>query len=145
MRLRIELGGVRKLLDQLDDLGEDVEAITRQVVQDLAEDTRVEAVRGIQSGPASGSTYTRGNVSHTASAPGEYPMSDTGRLASSVQVEVELSGPRPRADVGTNIEYGPMLEFGTSRMAARPWLLPSFNKAKLMVEQDLKDMLEARL
>jgi len=46
--------------------------------------------------------------------------------------------------VGTNVQYGTMLEFGTSRMAARPWLLPSFEKAKVGIEKELKIRLEAK-
>lgn len=52
------------------------------------------------------------------SAPGEPPAKQTGRLRASVAWEVAGLVAR----VGTNVRYGRWLEFGTSRMAARPWL-----------------------
>jgi hypothetical protein len=87
-----------------------------------------------------------GNLSptHRASAPGQYPATDTGRLASSVMVNL----PTPASmtgEVGTNVLYGKWLEFGTTRMAARPWLLPSFTQAKIGIEKKLRDNLEARI
>ncbi|MEE9401255.1 MAG: HK97-gp10 family putative phage morphogenesis protein [Dehalococcoidia bacterium] len=30
--------------------------------------------------------------------------------------------------IGTNVEYGPYVEFGTSKMAARPYLRPAFDE-----------------
>ena len=47
--------------------------------------------------------------------------------------------------VGTNIIYGAYLEFGTSKMAARPWLERSFRKAAEGVAKELKAKLEAQL
>ena len=32
------------------------------------------------------------------------------------------------AEVGTNAEYGPALEFGTARMAARPFMRPAVDE-----------------
>ena len=112
-----------------------------EVVTNLAVDTQREAVQGIQRGPATGAVRPDGS---RASAPGEYPMSDTGRLANNVVANLPTSG-NISAEVGTNIQYGRYLEFGTSRMAARPWLLPSFNKAKAGVEGKLKRAIERAL
>jgi len=79
---------------------------------------------------------------HQASAPGQYPATDTGRLVSSVRMLPDVG---TSYVVGTNVEYGRWLEFGTSRMAARPWLLPSFERAKIGVERELRARLEAKL
>ena len=80
-------------------------------------------------------------MTHIASAPGQYPASDTGRLAGSIKAIISGT----TAIVGTNVAYGPMLEFGTSRMAARPWLLPSFKAASIGLEKGLKAAIEARV
>ncbi len=62
-------------------------------------------------------------IAHQASAPGEAPAIDTGTLKGSIRVEME---PRDLvAIVGTDVEYAPHLEFGTSRMAPRPYLGPA--------------------
>ena len=97
------------------------------------------SVKRIQNGPASGIVYElyEPRRTHQASAPGEPPMSDTGRLASSMQFEIDgLTG-----YVFTPVEYGPYLEFGTSRMAARPFLLPSVEEQREPFREALKGIL----
>src|SRR5262245_4431712 len=56
-----------------------------------------------------------------ASAPGEHPHAQSGRLRGSVSYSTDPASLTLR--VGTNVEYGGFLEHGTSRMAARPFLL----------------------
>lgn len=143
--IKIELDGLQQLLGQLKSLSEDAQDTLEQVKMDLAFDTQAFAITGIQRGPKSGRTYVRGSVTHTASAPGQYPASDTGRLANSIGVASDIRDRGASITVGTAVAYGPMLEFGTSRMAARPWLLNSFERAKIGVEKELKARLEARI
>lgn len=141
-KITIDAEGINKLLAQLK--GIDGDEVVLDAITDIVTDTHALAVAGIQRGPKTGARYRRGGVVHQASAPGQYPASDTGRLASNVRFEL----PTPSnltGRVGTNIAYGPYLEFGTSRMAARPWLLPSFEQAKIGVERELKAKLEGRL
>jgi phage gpG-like protein len=142
--IKVEMDGLQQLLSQLKAVGAASDTVILETMTDLVTDTQAFAIQGIQRGPKSGRTYRRGNVVHTASAPGQYPATDTGRLASSVRAELPTEASMT-ARVGTSVAYGPMLEFGTSRMAARPWLLPSFQKAKIGVEQELRARLEARL
>lgn len=144
MSVNIELDGLDKLLADLQRLGAAGEEVVEDTITDLVLDTHQKAVDGIQRGPKTGRVYRRGNVTHQASAPGEYPASDTGRLASNVRFELPQGG-NMVGRVGTNIQYGAHLEFGTSRMAARPWLLPSFEKAKVGVTKELKAKLEGRI
>lgn len=55
------------------------------------------------------------------SPPGEPPYKQTGRLRASVIREVDEN--EFKARVGTNLEYGKHLEFGTSQgLLPRPWL-----------------------
>lgn len=158
MRLQVEIDGISQLSRQLADLVGDADAVMTETITRVVMDTRNNAVQGIQRGPKTGSTYTttfwtdaqgrvrpgRDRVPHTASAPGQYPASDTGRLANNVDFQLPQPG-RMQGIVGTNIVYGRYLEFGTSRMAARPWLLPSFEKAKGGVEARLKKAIERRI
>ena len=62
------------------------------------------------------------------SRPGNPPARDSGRLEESLFVEVDKAGLSAR--IGTDLDYGRHLEFGTSRMAARPWLFPTFERLK---------------
>jgi len=66
------------------------------------------------------------NVMYTASAPGEYPASATGRLRSSVGVKVKGT----EGYIGTDIEYGLCLEKKPASKGGREWLRPSLQQAK---------------
>jgi len=59
-----------------------------------------------------------------ASRPGQPPHRVTGALADSTAVR--RGGNGLSAAVGSDLGYAAQLEFGTTRMAARPWLRPSF-------------------
>ena len=156
--INVSLDGMQQLLNQMKKLGADADAVVLKTITDLVVQTQALAKIGIQRGPKSGRVYDtrfwtdaqgrlrRGEPrpSHQASAPGQYPASDSGRLASSVMIDLPTPGGLT-GRVGTNVQYGPMLEFGTSKMAARPWLLPSFTQAKINVEKKLKAQLEARI
>ena len=51
---------------------------------------------------------------------------DTGRLRSSIaKPELGRDGRGLFARVGTDVEYAPYVELGTSRMSARPFLRPA--------------------
>ena len=82
-----------------------------------------------------GETYMKGknrDIPHVASAPGEPPAVDTGRLRASIHMEIEegvrskktltVGSVRSKGTGGTLVEYGDYLEFGTSKMAPRPWV-----------------------
>lgn len=70
--------------------------------------------------PGSGELYGK----HRASAPGEPPAPDTGRLRAATQADeqVRRDGDDLVGRVVANTEYAAALEVGTERMAARPFL-----------------------
>lgn len=55
---------------------------------------------------------------------------DTGRLRSSITNELGQDSQGLVATIGTNVEYAPYVELGTSRMAAQPFLLPALEAAQ---------------
>ena len=140
-RVEIKLEGLDDLFADFKRLGEISDDLLVEAINDVADDTQQFAVDGIKRGPASGKP--RGDGS-SASAPGQYPMSDTGRLMGNIKT-ILATPANIRAKVGTNIIYGAYLEFGTSKMAARPWLERSFRQAAEGVAKELKAKLEARL
>lgn len=83
-----------------------------------------DSVKSIQRGSKTGRIYKKGGVFHQASAPGESPASDTGRLAG----DIDIINKGLTATVGTALEYGRFLEHGTMRIAERPWLRPAIDK-----------------
>lgn len=68
----------------------------------------------ILSGPKSGRTYG----AHRASAPGESPASETGELVNGFSVTSRPGG----AEVHNSAEHWSLLEYGTSKMAPRPFV-----------------------
>ena len=90
---------------------------------------------GINTGPASGKKRRDGS---RASAPGEYPMADTGELASKVSFDI-------RGNTGiftSSAPYSKHLEYGTQNMKARPFMFTSLEKNRRRI---LKMFKEARL
>lgn len=117
--------------------------------------------------------YRRGKRIHYSAIPGTYPAIDYGRLRASVSYNYTNSGmiraiiKKPAKNsqtddsmgqptssdpdtqilvVGTNVKYGRYLEFGTSRMGARPWLIPKFEQlkfaARMILEAPMDKMLK---
>ena len=97
-----------------------------------------DAVMSVQRGPKTGRKYGK----HRASAPGEAPASDTGRLASSIVMIEEDAGLSWRILAKT--KYALYLEFGTQgrvmdggrvgRIEPRPFMLPAFEKNKAAID-----------
>lgn len=80
-----------------------------------------------------GRVYKRGARTHTASAPGNAPASDTGRLRGAVDTQVTVTSREVIGTISANTEYALPLELGTSKMAARPFLRPAIEKNKAKI------------
>ena len=89
-----------------------------------------EMKKSISSGAKSGKKY--GN--HTSSAPGQSPANWTGKLLRSIKVQKS----KGIAFVYVTAKYAEFLEFGTSKMRARPFIIPAFIKTKKMILDRLK-------
>ncbi len=82
-------------------------------------------------GPTSGRTRVRGSARYFSSPPGAFPGVRTGMLRNSVAfASPDSLGTPLHAAYGTAVKYGRMLEFGTSRMPARPWIVRSAFQAR---------------
>ncbi len=92
-----------------------------------------DARKSIQRGSRSGETVTIGGKTHTRSAPGEPPKTDTGRLVSNIFSILDAD--KQGVTIGTDILYGKILEFGSSKMGARPWLQPAFDRMKPKIRE----------
>lgn len=69
----------------------------------------------------------------------DYPAVDTGRLRNSITFEVDKK--EPAVYIGTNVEYGPYVELGTSKMPPRPFLKPAATEHS----EEYKRIMEAAL
>jgi len=140
--IKLNLTGVKPLNRKLDSLKVEANAITKQMISTTAAATRDNAVNGIKRPPKTGEVYTtrfytnkQGRAipygtrpAHQASAPGQYPADDTGLLAANINITTTNLGLTAR--VGTPLMYGRYLEYGTSKMHARPWLRPSLQRTR---------------
>ena len=115
--------------------GEIKQAVSRAVVGTALE-LQGNIKTSIAQGPASGRTYEKYNPrrTHTASAPGQPPMTDTGRLVNSIEFDKigDLT-----ATVGSKLAYATYLEYGTSRMnfaggvgGPRPFFRPAIEEIR---------------
>ncbi|MEE9209070.1 MAG: HK97 gp10 family phage protein [Kiloniellales bacterium] len=112
MSVRVTVSGAGRFAARLDRLADQVAWAVQAAVEEGAQDLRREA-RDILSIAGRGE----------ASAPGEPPRRQTGALRDSLTVA--LAPDRLSARVGTDLDSGADLEFGTQAMAPRPWLAPA--------------------
>lgn len=105
------------------------EAEVKRIIETGANMVRNTAVKSIQQHQSKGATY--GN--HTASLPGNPPNSDTGFLASNIFVDKDNNG--HGASVESRADYSEALEFGTSKMGARPFLQPALEENRRKIIQ----------
>ena len=105
---------------------------------------RGEAIDSIASGVKSGATYKRGGKDHTASAAGEAPATDTGKLISGITTEIKVIDKvlvgmvKAFAADGKGGNYATHLEFGTRKMGARPFMQPALQKSEAKIKQIFK-------
>lgn len=123
--MTVQIEGVQEVGRKLEALAKMYGRATADAAIAGGQIVRSEAIKRIQEqSPGSAGTRYRnggGSYTHTASADGDAPNTDTGRLVSSVQVEVTQSF----VFVGSTLDYAGWLEWGTTDMAARPWLHPA--------------------
>ena len=134
MKIGIQVKNLNVALKKFDTLKKDLETPFREVIAGGAQLIRGQAIRSIQTGPKSGRIYEKYNPrrTHQASAPGQAPASDTGNLVS--QIIVRPKNPDEVA-VESNALYSSFLEFGTSKMLARPFLFPATERSRPKIVQ----------
>ena len=134
MEVKIQVKNLEQTLRKFNALDKDLKEPFREVVKGGAQFIRGEAIKSIQTGPKSGRLYEKYNPrrTHRASAPGQPPASDTGNLVRNIKVNQKN---KDVAEVQSNAPYSAFLEFGTSKMLARPFLFPAFEKSKNKIVQ----------
>ena len=99
------------------------------------------AVDSILRGNKSGVTRTLYNPrrTHTASAQGEAPASDTGFLASQITINVQTrANGEVVGQIISSAPYSKALEFGTTNMMPRPYMQPALEKNKRKIRRLFK-------
>lgn len=123
-----EIIGQLNLSKKLQKFQKEALAAQSQTVKEIALLIHENAIRSIQEN-GDGKKEIRYDPTRevNVSRPGDPPNTDTGRLVQSIKFEINDGGMTAR--VGTNLKYGAYLEFGTTTMAARPWLQPAVSEA----------------
>ena len=129
----------------VDSIIENVTAASLVGVANGIEAIRANALKKIQEGSKTGRIYKRRSVVHTASAPGEPPASDTGRLVQSGRTELF-----PEKGFGLVIfstAYAAALEFGREdgSILPRPYLRPALAEEREAIEKDTGDQVRGVL
>ena len=129
MKTEIQVRNINKVLASLKKLNVTMLPDLQEVIKGGAQTIRTEAINLIQKGAKSGRVYKRYNPSrtHTASAPGQAPASDTGNLVRNIKV-VQVN--QDVTQVKSEARYSKELEYGTSKMRARPFMFPAYKMSQ---------------
>lgn len=122
----------------------DYEGDLRALIGRAGNLVRNTAVQSINQGAKSGVSYTKYNPrrTHKASAAGQPPAADTGLLANNIVLDIDANG--FGANVESRADYSTALEFGTSKMAARPFMQPALEENKPKISRLAKQMIKAK-
>ena len=102
----------------------------KKLVQFAVNDVRNFALQNIAQGVKSGTVRPDGS---RRSASGEFPATDTGFLISNISGNLNFNG--FSGEVQSLADYSEALEFGTSKMGARPFLQPSLEQVRPKVKR----------
>ncbi len=123
--LKINKNALLKVLD-------DANQLTEKAADKMANEMK----KSILSGAKSGRQYFSNGTRHTSSAPGQAPANNTGALVASIKVTKE----RNKSTINISKNYAIFLEFGTSKMRPRPFIIPAFLKTKKWFTDKLQGM-----
>lgn len=123
------------IFKNIESLKSKAEAETARAVRATAQAIRNDAIISVKSHLSAGNVYTRGTVKHVASKPGSPPNQDRGTLTRNIRVTMndDLT-----ADISSNAPYSAALEFGTSNMAARPFMTPAVEGQRVKHKERLQ-------
>jgi HK97 gp10 family phage protein len=109
-----------------------------KAVNDSANNVAKEMKKSIITGSKSGRQYFIKGRRHQSSAPGQPPANSTGQLVRSIKVKKTNNG----QEVTIDAEYAAFLEYGTSRMRPRPFIMPALMKVKKNLLSKLKGLVK---
>jgi len=132
--MTITIKGLEPTIKNLRLLNQGMEKELTDIIRGGGQFIRGEAIRSIQSGPKSGRVYKKYNPTrtHTASAPGQAPASDTGNLVSNI---MSFDKGKETTMVESRADYSKFLEFGTSKILPRPFMFPASEKGAKKIQE----------
>lgn len=139
MELDFKIEGLDRIQNATREMQESIALELNKALYASAKKVEAEAKRSIAAGGKTGRDYQKYNPRrvHTASAPGEAPASDTGRLANSINAYPAVDGEATVVAGRGTVKYAAMLEFGTRHIAARPFMFSALEKSKDWIRERL--------
>lgn len=125
---------IRAEVLEIERLESELEQSLSDLGKDLAKRIRAEVETSLEKSSHSGRRYPRRGRVHIASAPGETPARDTGDLWGSIS-QVLTDGGISEFEITAG--HAGLLEDGTARMAARPFVAPAVD---LVLEQTIFEL-----
>lgn len=137
--IKFKVVGARNIAAELVAFGPKIVSETDAAAKKGALRVANRIVKLLSKGSRSGRLYIRpGGRTHRASAAGEPPKSDSGFLAKSVKATTTKAGESVvSASVIISASYAGFLEKGTSKMAPRPYVAPSFALEAPAITRDM--------
>ncbi len=125
-----------------DQIAAAVRSAALEGVIDGTEAVKTVAIKKIQEGTKSGIIYRRRGIFHQASAPGESPASDTGRLVQSAHTRFDTSNIIGEAIFST--AYAAALEFGREdgSILPRPYARVSLEEERPKIIKNIEKLIK---
>lgn len=144
MSFTVSITGAEELQRELRKASDEAVEAVQNTLMATAVRLRSEGMRIMYRTPAKGRYYDRKNgITHRASAAGDPPAVDTGRLANSSNWNIKEE--KLRVTIGSDLVYALYLELGTREMMARPLWTPLLMKNEKKFKQDVSDALGVAL
>ena len=139
--------GIKNLQNRLENLDKEIKKDVTKAIAGSLIMVENDARLSIMKGPKTGRIYPRpGGKTHQASAPGESPANDTGRLVSHINHEIKDSGLSGTVGIHnlSSVPYARRLEFGgkDSRgimILPRPYLFKAYNKNEKSIKKKIAE------
>ena len=145
--MKIEMTGVLSSRRAMENLGDELTKRLNNEIARAAVNTANHARTAVQGG-GGGQVYEKYNPrrTHRASAAGQPPATDTGRLASSITQERSQTSTGAVSTwlAGSKVDYAKWLEFGTRLVDPRPFMRPALRKARTEFVRRTTNLVGAR-
>ncbi len=140
MDFSVKVEGLDRIAKATDRAAVEIQKEVHKALFAAGKKVEAEAKTSITAGGKTGRIYKRRTVTHQASAPGEAPASDTGRLVNSINTYLDKSDDSATVVAGRGtVKYAAFLEFGTRLIQARPFMFPALEKSKDWIRKRLAD------
>jgi hypothetical protein len=107
--------------------------VIEMIVTQAAIETYDVMIDNISKTSGSGKGYKRNGAVHIASAPGQYPTKDSGLLVNNIKITnpqgISFGTKSPDVLIELPAQPSLELEYGTSKMQSRPFIIRSLNEA----------------